>query len=108
MKSVSKSHEDVEKYAEFFEKNIGFHNVEKMTEKTNKAGFRDKIIKKFEEMLSHCKVKGNNPYFVNVITFSGHGITYQNEAIAVISEEIKGEDGEVKRVFLFINISYWA
>ncbi len=44
-------------------------------------------------MLSFCKIKRNNPYAVNFITFSGHGITYLNDAIAVISEKQKGEDG---------------
>jgi hypothetical protein len=59
-------------------------------------------------MLAICKIKRNNPYTVNVITFSCHGITYNKDAIAVISEEQKGEDGDVKIVFRFINISHWA
>jgi ribosomal protein L24 len=59
-------------------------------------------------MLSICNGKGLNPYVVNVITFSGHGITYKDDAIAVITEHQKGKDGEVKKVFRFINISYWA
>ncbi len=40
-----------------------------------------------------CDGLGNNPYTVNVITFSGHGITFRGDAIAVIPEyEIKIED----------------
>ncbi len=38
-------------------------------------------------MLNNCgSGKGVNPYSVNVITFSGHGITFSGEAIAVIPE----------------------
>ena len=37
-------------------------------------------------MFNNCAGKGNNPYVVNVITFSGHGITFDGDAIAVIPE----------------------
>jgi hypothetical protein len=37
-------------------------------------------------MLSLCAGLGSNPYVVNFITFSGHGITYEGDAIAVIPE----------------------
>ena len=37
-------------------------------------------------MLSKCDGKGNNPYIVNVITFSGHGVTFENDEIAVIPQ----------------------
>ncbi len=59
-------------------------------------------------MLSISKIKRNNPYTVNFITISGHGITYKNDAIAVISEVHQGQDGNDKIVFRFINISHWA
>lgn len=29
---------------------------------------------------------GNNPFTVNIITFSGHGITFEGDAIGVIPE----------------------
>jgi hypothetical protein len=52
---------------------------------------------------------GSNPYTVNVITFSGHGITFDGDAIAVIPEykakpAIEGE----KKVLRFINLTEWA
>jgi hypothetical protein len=37
-------------------------------------------------MLSKCDGFGNNPYVVNVITFTGHGITFEGDAYAVIPE----------------------
>ncbi len=30
--------------------------------------------------------KGQNPYTLNVVTFSGHGFTFDGDAIAVIPE----------------------
>ncbi len=43
--------------------------------------------------------KGQNPFTVNVVTYSGHGFTFGGDAIAAIptyesekEEEIKGED----------------
>jgi len=32
-------------------------------------------------------------YCVNVVTFSGHGITYKNDAIAIIPEQGLPQDG---------------
>jgi hypothetical protein len=61
-------------------------------------------------MISTCDGNGINPFVVNVITFSGHGITYDNDAIAVIpefDEEIKQND-EKQKVLRFINFSHWA
>jgi hypothetical protein len=37
-------------------------------------------------MHSKCDGNGNNPFAVNVITFSGHGITFDGEALACIPE----------------------
>jgi hypothetical protein len=37
-------------------------------------------------MLNKCDGYGDNPYVVNFITFSGHGITFDGDAIAVIPE----------------------
>ena len=61
-------------------------------------------------MISTCDGNGINPFVVNVITFSGHGITYDNDAIAVIpeyDEEINQND-EKQKVLRFINFSHWA
>jgi len=33
-----------------------------------------------------CVEIGDNPYVVNVITYSGHGITFKDDTIAVIPE----------------------
>ncbi len=52
--------------------------------KTSQINLRDKIIKKLQLMYDGCSWLGNNPYTVNVITFSGHGITFRGDAIAVI------------------------
>jgi hypothetical protein len=43
-------------------------------------------------MIARCTGEGKNPYTVNVITFSGHGITVDGDAIAVIPDIIGGED----------------
>lgn len=41
-------------------------------------------------MFNHCGIlKGENPYVVNFITFSGHGITFDEDAIAVIAENVE-------------------
>ncbi len=37
-------------------------------------------------MYSECNEWGSNPFTVNIITFSGHGITFDGDAIAVIPE----------------------
>jgi hypothetical protein len=60
-------------------------------------------------MLSACTGFGRNPYVVNFITFSGHGITYEGEAIAVIPEyENLDKKKEKEKVIRFINFSHWA
>lgn len=57
-------------------------------------------------MRSSCTGIGDNPYAVNVITFSGHGFTpHQNgDAIAVIPEYENNNNKEHK-VLRFINFS---
>lgn len=37
-------------------------------------------------MIGRCHGYGDNPWVLNVITFSGHGYTYKGDAIAVIPE----------------------
>ena len=65
-------------------------------------------------MFNACSGKGSNPFVVNFITFSGHGITYNDgDSIAVIAEyERSNEEGKKeeikKKIFRFINISHWA
>ena len=58
-------------------------------------------------MFSRCSGQGKNPYNVNVITFSGHGISFEGDAIAIVPEFYKngkklGEDVKFAR---FINMS---
>jgi hypothetical protein len=57
-------------------------------------------LKVFEEMMGRSLGEGKNPYTVNVISFSGHGITVEGDAIAVIPE-INGGQAEAH----FINMS---
>ena len=49
-----------------------------------------------------------NPYTVNYITYSGHGITFNGDAIAVFTEYQKVGEKELIQVFRFINFSHWA
>ena len=60
-------------------------------------------------MVNTCDGKGKNPFIVNIITFSGHGITFDGDAIAAIpeyEEEINNE--ETTKVVRYINFSDWA
>jgi hypothetical protein len=47
---------------------------------------RSKIMDKLDNMVSRCDGIGKNPYTVNVITYSGHGFTFDGDAIAAIPE----------------------
>ena len=58
-------------------------------------------------MLYRCDGVGENPYVVNFITFSGHGITFDGDAIAVIPEYEDSKNKDLK-VLRFINFSDWA
>ena len=58
-------------------------------------------------MLSRCDGIGENPFVVNFITFSGHGITFDGDAIAVIPE-YEDKTKKDKKVLRFINFSDWA
>jgi len=53
---------------------------------------RDRILKTFDEMIGRCVGEGKNPYTVNVISYSGHGITYEGDAVAVIPDNINGQN----------------
>ena len=48
---------------------------------------------------------GLNPYTVNVITFSGHGISLHGDSIAIIPEKVIGQDVFQTR---FINMTGYA
>ncbi len=45
---------------------------------------RENILTQIERIINGSSRKGINPYKVNVITFSGHGIAVNGDAIAVI------------------------
>lgn len=47
-------------------------------------------------MLSSCFEKGSNPNVVNFITFSGHGIIFDGDEIAVIAEYERSKEEEKK------------
>lgn len=60
-------------------------------------------------MVTKCDGIGMNPFVVNVITYSGHGITFDGDAIAVIPEFEEGDKKADKlKVARFINMSDWA
>ncbi len=67
---------------------MGYHKTQNYTDKlsANKKGARKKILTIFDNMLARCIGEGKNPYTVNVITFSGHGITVNGDAVAVIPD----------------------
>ena len=55
-------------------------------------------------MITMCPGIGENPYTVNVVTFSGHGITFKGDAIAAIPE-YKDKDNKKQKIIRFINFS---
>lgn len=55
-----------------------------------------------EEMLKSCSGIGNNPFCVNIITLTSHGITLEGDAIAVIPQLLEDESMSEPR---FINMS---
>ena len=44
------------------------------------------IIEELENMASRCDENGKSLFTVNVITYSGHGFTFNGDAIAAIPE----------------------
>ena len=59
-------------------------------------------------MVSRCDGMGRkNPYSVNFITYSGHGITFDGDAIAAIPE-YEDETKTEPKILRFINFSDWA
>ncbi len=57
-------------------------------------------MKQIEKMIGWSSAPSRNPYKVNVITFSGHGIAVDRDAIAVIPQKV-GDKKEAR----FINMS---
>ncbi len=53
-----------------------------------------------EKMIQSCSGIGSNPYSVNVISFSGHGLNFDGDAIAVMPSISK-----VVNEIRFINLS---
>jgi hypothetical protein len=43
-------------------------------------------MEELENMASRCDRNGMNSFTVNVITYSGHGLTFHGDAIAAIPE----------------------
>jgi hypothetical protein len=96
-KEVKKSHEEVKEYREFFKNYLKYDKVIDITDKAKmkQINLRSKIIDELETLVSKCDGIGKNPFTVNVITYSGHGFTFDGDAIAVIPEyegEKKSED----------------
>ena len=60
-------------------------------------------MNKFEEFYKRTPGAGKNPYTVNVFTFSGHGIEYDGDAIAVIPEFL--DDKAEEKTARYINMS---
>ena len=57
-------------------------------------------------MKNGCTGLGKNPYTVNVITYSGHGFTFNGDTIGVIPEyNINEKEKSDKKVPRFINFS---
>jgi hypothetical protein len=76
----------------------------------NQIMLSSKILSKLDDMNKKCDGLGNNPFVVNVVTFTGHGITFNDDAIALIPEyEDKTSKSNGKdKVLRFINMSHWA
>ena len=55
----------------------------------------------FDEIQKSCSGIGNNPFCVNFITITCHGITADGDAIAVIPEKLDDSTYEAR----FINMS---
>ena len=76
----------METYSKFFKENLKYHSVNKLTDqiKFDRKDMRKKILDQIDGMKPIGK--GQNPFTVNVITYSGHGITLEGDAIGVIPE----------------------
>jgi hypothetical protein len=85
-KQINDSHNEAREYYQFFKHDLKYHNVSTITDAENNTNIklRDKITQKLNEIHSNRNENKENPFKVNVISFSGHGITFEGDAIAVI------------------------
>jgi hypothetical protein len=58
----------------------------KLTDELKKTNERTLTLKMFDEIQKSCSGIGNNPFCVNFITITCHGITADGDSIAVIPE----------------------
>ena len=84
-KSVNESHNDVIKYEEFFKNELHFHKINKIVD-NNLSEMHKRTLNMTDIMYDRIISIGENPYSVNLITYSGHGITFGGDAIAVIPD----------------------
>ena len=84
---ISKSHEDVDRYKEFLHQQE-FHEVIALKDNNNPSAINmhKKITDLLKQIYDNSGLKGKNPWRVNFITYSGHGYTFNGDAIAVIPE----------------------
>ena len=76
----------MELYSKFFKDDLKYHSVISLTDqiKKDKKDMRKKILEQIDAMKT--RGIGKNPFTVNVITYSGHGLTLDGDAIGVIPE----------------------
>ncbi len=84
---ISKSYDDVKRYKEFLTVQE-FDSIHEFTDEKNfmATKLHQKITDKLGEMYQLSGMKAKNPWKVNFITFSGHGITFEGDAIGIITE----------------------
>jgi hypothetical protein len=88
-KDVKESHNEVRTYANFFKNELEYDPVTEIIDDKKlsyELNLKNRIDDQLQSMLNKCDGKGNNPFVVNVITYSGHGITHESDAIAVVPE----------------------
>ena len=70
------------------------------------------IEKMLSDMMNDANGKGRNPYVVNFISFCGHGVEINGDAIGLIPMEKAtptAENPKLKTSYLYcLNISMWA
>jgi hypothetical protein len=82
---VKESHNEAKAYYKFFN-DLNYHKVHIITDDENcQINLRDNILKNLDGIFKNKNRAGDNPFTVNVITFSDHGLTFDGDAIGVIS-----------------------
>jgi hypothetical protein len=103
--SVKESHNEAKAYLKFFKEDLNYHNSDIITdEEIDQIKLRDKIIKKLDEIFKNKSESKENIFKVNVISFSGHGITFDGDAIGVIPQKENNDEFTTR----FINFSGYA